>query len=381
MEEVRRLKRNEWGQAISLSDRLFRGEGQSSMKTAFPYSFSKALSQSFGAFEDGRLVSFMGLVPAVIRVGEARLDAFLLGQVGTEEAARGKGFASRVMDAVLEHIDRSGASLMLVSGARSLYERAACLSYGHMRKAELDSNWAKAALGGAKGTLLIRPLSAHDWFGMNRLAAGRFVGFDYSLRDLAELIEAEARASCMRHVHRVLVAEREGMLKGFLIYTLPQGGGSARQPEAIEWAGDAGVVSELLASAIERHSLPKLLVSLPGHETDLIERLGGESMTHGEYPGTIHIVDPQRLLAQLEPYWTRRGCSLPGEEQMRTEKGEARGVRLLAEGETMEWTARQWIDYLFCPSREAGGRREIPGWQPAAALPIPLPSPHGLLYV
>ena len=104
MVEIRRLRPDEWGQAAELTNRIFRDEEHTPMETAFRRSYSSSLSQSFGAFEDGKLVSFMGLVPAVIEVGPAKLNTYLLGQVCTDESARGKGYASRVMDAVLQHI-------------------------------------------------------------------------------------------------------------------------------------------------------------------------------------------------------------------------------------------------------------------------------------
>src|SRR5690606_27603145 len=131
MVQVRRLLPGDIPAAVRLADHVFRDSEQTSMITAFPYSFSTALSQSFGAFVDGVLVSMMGLVPAVIRMGPATVNTFLLGQVCTHETARGKGFASSVMQAVLSHIDQSNASIMLVSGSRSMYERANCLRYGH----------------------------------------------------------------------------------------------------------------------------------------------------------------------------------------------------------------------------------------------------------
>jgi GNAT superfamily N-acetyltransferase len=382
MTEIRPVERHEWGDAIKLADRIFRDREQTSMAEAFPYSFSGALSQSIGAFEQGRLVSFTGLVPAVMQVGPARLHAFLLGQVCTDPAFRGKGYASQVMDAVVRHIGRSGASLMYVSGSRSLYERNGCFSFGRMHTLTLTANWAKRRLAARDSGIVIRKRTGTDWLGISSLYHAKNVRFEYSVWDIADLIQAEPLASCMKQGHDVLAAESDGELAGFLVYTVPKIGiKTTRVPKAIEWAGDGRVVGDLLAHAIAIQGFEALQIGIPSHEEALLNELkqaGDSEEKTGPYPGTVHIANPARLLRQLEPYFRSEGYRLPEDYEVR--KAEDGSVILRsAEGEE-SFTAQQWIEALFSP--DDGMNNRLAGiFTGIRGLPVPLPSPHGLLYV
>lgn len=134
MTEYKLVREQEWSQAVSLADRVFRDDEQKSMAEGFPLVFSPALRQSYGAFEEGRLVAFIGLVPHLIRIGTAILKTFSIGAVCTDPDERGRGHAGRILELVQQHAADAGASLLLVSGARPLYTRAHCYPYGEMHR-------------------------------------------------------------------------------------------------------------------------------------------------------------------------------------------------------------------------------------------------------
>lgn len=143
--KIRLLNSNELQQAADLSDLVFGKPGQPSMGKSFPALFHPGVSHSYGAFTDeGELVAFMGLAPDVVRIGEARLNVFSIGSVCTHPDFRGQNLASTLLAECMDHARRSGASLVFVSGGRSLYRRAGCYDFGRVHYAMLDRSSAAA---------------------------------------------------------------------------------------------------------------------------------------------------------------------------------------------------------------------------------------------
>ncbi|WP_187274462.1 GNAT family N-acetyltransferase [Paenibacillus sp. N3.4] len=83
MTEIRLLQPGEWQAAIQLADKTFRNVGEDSMGIAFTHVFSPSLHQSYGLFIEGEIVSFIGLVPEIMRIGAAKLNVYAIGAVCT----------------------------------------------------------------------------------------------------------------------------------------------------------------------------------------------------------------------------------------------------------------------------------------------------------
>src|SRR4051812_3407039 len=115
MTEIRFANNEELKQAAALADSVFRDSEQTSMGVAFPQIFSAGLNQSMAAFEAGKLVAFMGLVPNIINVGHSQLQIHCLGSVCTDPEYRGKGHASLILEQIYAFIKQSGSCMLLVS--------------------------------------------------------------------------------------------------------------------------------------------------------------------------------------------------------------------------------------------------------------------------
>lgn len=379
MEEIRLLKQEEYSQAVELADQVFRKGRKPSTGTSYPYSFSSALGQSYGVFEDGELVSFLGLVPTVVNVHPSNLTAYKIGQVCTAEKARGKGYASQLLDLAIRHAERSQASLIFVSGDRQLYQRAECHRYGQMEVANLNVEWADRTIARFGQIYTLREAAAHDWFGIHRLAAARGVAYDYSLWDLAMLIEAESLASTARRGHKVLVAEYDGQLLGWLVCAVTRPDSNEWAAEAIEWAGEDEAVVLLLADSIRRYMLARVTVSIPSYASGLVPFMKDAIHTSTSYPGTVHVVHPGRLVRQLLPYLEAQQVAVSGE--ISTECPSDGHVYLRSGNEERLFSSRQWVEFLFGPRGTTSelGESDLADW--SKALPIPLPGPNGLGFV
>ncbi|WP_274363044.1 GNAT family N-acetyltransferase [Paenibacillus thermotolerans] len=380
MVEIRMLTDEEMKEAVRLSDSTFRDAEQPSMGPAFPYIFNDMMRHlSFGAFEDGRLISFMGLVPWEIAVGKATLRVFSLGSVCTHPDARGRGVASLVLQNIYEFIKEAGGSLLFVSGGRTLYTRTGCAFFGRVRRFALykDSVSHIARMGsGDASPVEIREMVPADVYDLKDIASARPVRYEFGVNELSALIKAEAHASCIKMKHRVLVAQRSGRTVGFAVIAVPRDGGKSGL--LIEQAGDADAVAQLLGAAVERFAMNGLSIPVAWHETELCSLLEGLPSSEEGHLGTVRIMDADALVAQLRPWLAERNAALA--ERLRIEERGDGMWAVHAGGETLEVTKEGLVALLFDNANAAQGAKPEAGAL-SGLFPVPLPYPGGLAYI
>ena len=299
---IRRLNRSEAQMAIELSDRVFREKDQVSMGKAFPFIFSEAfIESSYGYFIEGKLIVFMGLVPSTICIGNARVQVYSLGSVCTHPDYRGKGYASEVLEQILKDLQESEAALLLISGDRSLYTRKGSRFFGETSVFEIEEHHKVDCIENAE----IREMQQGDLHSITRCAHERRVRYEQTVTELNQLLQAEAYASCIKKQHRVLVAEVNDELKAFLVVGVPYHSDN-KTGTVIEWAGDPRLLLALLKEAIEKYNLDKLQIKVPWQETQLVESLSVIPSATENNQGTMLIIDPEKLLGQLKPFFEER---------------------------------------------------------------------------
>lgn len=307
MIEVRLVSEQEIQQCARLANLVFRQKGQKSMDTSFPHLYTKGFGQSLGVFEDGRLVSFLGIVPSIIRIESAILHVLSVGSVCTDPDSRGKGYASQLFALAKEYAKSCRASLMLVSGNRSLYTRSDCFRFGSLRRYRLDARSATDIYDPAGHTL--RAFKTTDWFDVWRIAQARPARYEQSLGDLSELIKAEGAGRRNRLQFKVLVAEAPGgSVESFAVVAVPRvgeesGGDSSDCAFVVEWGGTAALAAALFKSALRTYGLSALEIPVSWHEKEYHDLLKGSLFIQSTNFGTVHIVHASRLFAQLQPYW------------------------------------------------------------------------------
>ncbi|TCM99072.1 putative N-acetyltransferase YhbS [Paenibacillus sp. BK033] len=378
MVQIRRLTDAEMKEAVRLSDATFRDGNQTSMGRIFPFLFSDAaLHLSYGAFEeDGKLASFMGVVLWTIRIGEAALRVASLGSVCTEPSARGKGYASRLLEQVQSFTRDAGASLLLVSGDRSLYTRAGCSLFGRISKYRMNALQAESLLGNAEAIGEIREMRPEDLFGVQETAEAREVRYQLGINEFGALLKAEAIASVMRMSQRVLVQESRGKVVGFAVIGL-----SDTQPNGavLEFAGDSAQVVRLFANAVDRFGLQSLEIPVPWHEKDIHARLAAIPSSEEGQPGTVSILSGEALLDQLSP-WLKKQEPASGLRLERRDNGSwrmtdsaGRPSVALSDAELVQLLFdRAGTDTLHLPA-EAQAYQDL--------FPVPVPYTSGLCFV
>jgi predicted N-acetyltransferase YhbS len=379
MLDVRLLQADEFEDAVELSNRTFRESEQTSMAEAFPYVFSSSLRQSYGAFADGKLVSFVGLVPSIVRVGSARLNVYSVGSVCTDPDYRGRGYAGTVLNCILSHIDKAGASLLLVSGYGPLYTRMNCFRFGAVTRFIIEPDSAAVIARNAvvaNGNL--RELEPTDWFALAELARLREVGYEQSIWDLANLLQAQAIASCMKLHHKVLVVERQGKVEAFIVVAVPSHPNQKNQALAIEWAGNPYLIAGAFAQAVHRFQFEQLDVPVSWYETELVKVLTPAKSSRDQNLGTVHIVNPERFIRQLRPYLQAKHQQLSDGLQLQRLTDGRIEIRLNGWIDILD--ARSLVSLMFDPEPQVNSNPSL-----LSALrklfPIPFPYAGGLNYV
>ncbi|WP_442601763.1 GNAT family N-acetyltransferase [Paenibacillus sp. KN14-4R] len=377
MTEIRPLHDYEMQDAVALANAIFRDAEQSSMAAAFPLVFSESLGQSFGAFEDGKLVAFMGLVPAHIRIGETQLTVYSLGAVCTHPDYRGKGYAGQILDEIKEHVARAGASLLLVSGDRPLYIRAHCYQYGSVKRYLLDPQ-NTLTIPPLSDDVTIRELGVTDWFQLHQVASARFSRYEQSLSELASMIRSQAYASCVKMTHRTLVAEQNGQIIAYAVVCVPTQYKNSRPPFAVEHGGDPRAVAALLAHTVAAYKLNRMDAAIIWHNDGLHEALQSIPFEAESNYGTVHVANPELLMSQLQPYMQQKNAEIAASLQL-SNLGDGK-CKLTFGEQSYEMDAQELVSLLF----DTEPHTKLPAdvkQSLTAIFPLPFPLVSGLNYV
>ncbi|KKI93290.1 hypothetical protein WQ54_05535 [Bacillus sp. SA1-12] len=366
MVEIRQLQKQDREAAIALSNQTFRDDEQTSMVDAFPLMFSPGnIEQSIGAFAEGELVSFMGIVPAFIRIGTAKVAIYSLGSVCTAEEHRNKGYASQILDKVFQYLKTTDAALLLVSGDRSLYTRADCCYFGNSKRYLVNGK-------NAKYNHNIREMREGDLLSLVHLAQQRPIRYDQSVSDFQTLLQAEAFASCLKLTHKTLIMEENGELTSFLVLGIPNQTGKSI---AIEWAGNPNEITQLLAYAAKKYELEEIEVPIPWHDQELQKELHDAPFKSEKNQGTIYIIDPERLVKQLAPFLKTKL-----EEPIQCKSIQDGMIEVGIGTHKAILTKADFISVLFDPEPNNEKNKELQK-ESQGVFPLPFPYTAGLNYV
>ena len=346
--EIRQVRTGEIQQAIELADRIFRDEGHVSMGKSFPHVFSNQVQFSFGAFENGKLVSFIGLVPFKIIVGDAALSVFSIGAVCTDEAYQKRGISTRILREVYSFIEKAGASLLFVSGDRGLYRRNDCHHFGSV--SEYTVSGPLAGYGGG-----VREWRKSDLFQIDRIRRETAVRYEATPWEWSALVQSGGYASILKMDQEVLVSERDGAVEAYAVIGIPTENSAHKHGIVTDWGGNPQDVCGIFSKALEMKGLDRIEISVPFQDS-LNQHLSGHRVKKTGNGGTVYVVDHARLIGQVKPYLLSSGYT---EETVNDLK---KKLDLL--------TTEERIAHLF---GSGAGKTNVPT--------VPLPSTTGLWYV
>lgn len=366
--EIRNVKANEMDQAIQLADEIFRGEGHSSMGDAFPHVFSKGINHSFGAFEGDKLISFMGLVPSKIKIGEAEINVFSIGAVCTHEDYRQRGISSKLLNKVYQYIDEAGASLLLISGDRGLYTRNHCYHFGDTYQYSIHRS--KVNENDYKG--IIRRGKAVDIFQIDQLRRENSVHFDSSLWEWSSLLESSGYTSTFKIKQTLFIAEEHGVIRGYAVIGLPHDKSGKKETIVTEWGGEPKAIHSILANLLVEELTTEVILTIPWHEK-YHQEFNAYPFKKLQQGGTIYLVDAERFIDQIQPYLNERDSNLA--EKVRVAQKGIDEFQLFYSKSDLTLTRKELTEVLFSVQSTLRPR----GLE--NLFPIPLPYIEGMYYV
>jgi predicted N-acetyltransferase YhbS len=377
--QIRRIDAHDYPDAWKLANETFRSDGGKSMETTFPMSFFPGLHQSYGAFEEERLVSFIGLVPFIIWIGSAQLQVYALGAVCTHPDFRGKGYAGMLLESIVKHMEKAESPLVLVSGGRSLYTRIGCVEFGNFTVYSIDEAAAKKLVSKQAEDFTMRRMEAWDWFALRGLSQSKAVRYEQSLWDLATLLYAQGPENNLGLSKHIIVAEHisDGQLCGYVVVDDTNDSDTKTNAIAVEWAGSAEAVTRLLAEAVKLTNVNNLEVRIASEDIELIRMLEGVESRQDRNFGTVLITDAELFITQLRPYLASRNKDIS--DQL-TVQQLVDGVKVQLGEQSFSFSGSEFTALVFdgsCPN----ACDSLIGDSLRTLFPIPFPHTNGINFV
>lgn len=301
--QIRRVLTHELQQAAVLAENVFCADGDRYMESSFPALFQPGISHSYGAFTpEGILVSFMGMVPVQIQSGTHLISAYSIGAVCTHPDYRGQGFAGQLLDLCRQHARAAGASLLFISGDRSLYTRAGSVPFGQVTRFEWSADVAQA-IPDRSSEWTYRDLLPQDIFAIADHIQQQEAHIKWGLGDLQQFIGAQPMANIHKQQQHIRVAETaDHQIAGFVVFSIPHADvpDHERAGSVIESGGDPAVIYHLWTDALSQYELTSLTVRIPWQDQSLTHLLiqAGASPMIEQNGGTVLVIDDQALLTQ-----------------------------------------------------------------------------------
>ncbi len=309
MEGPRGLKAQEFDSLCTLVNTVFRSDGAGRMEEQYPLLFaSENFDQLFVMADDGVVVSHVGALTRDISVLGCRMSTMSIGAVATYESHRGRGLATRLMEAAVRKAVEQDAVLMPISGGRGLYTRLGAKRIGQyavftVPRDALPAGEGPAAGGTAAGDSDIRQAEPEDLHEMTRLYAEEPSRYVRSTADLRMAVDAAW--ICDRDGETVVIRE-EGRSVAYagIQKRRPNREDEASRARLAEIAGSRSALVRTLPRFYDRYNVDSLEIVITASDNELAALLRPHGVTAAPqgFTGTVLVLQPERLLQVFEDY-------------------------------------------------------------------------------
>ena len=252
-------------EAAELMRSVLRPAGE--LASEYPLVFSEeGAGQLLSLRDGGRVVSTCAVIERTLIYPGGERKVGLIGSVVTHPEARGRGYATKVLEYAEETLREQGCDhALLWADDPVFYGRRGYALEGH----EVDFLVDDGASPFPSTTLNVRPLSTGEGRAVHSLYSKHDARVERSAAETTELL------TCPRMT--VLVAEREGEIVSYVCF----GRGADLEGVAHEWGGDPEGVMACVAKLLEEHET--VFVMTPGEPGALGDRLDsiGALRAHG----------------------------------------------------------------------------------------------------
>lgn len=275
--EIRRLTQSDFYELRNLLDGVFSRHNGRNVQFAqgFPRLFGEANSYAaqshLGAFIDGKLVGTAAMYPLDYVVGDKHIRLIANGNIAVDEAYRGQGVMSALLEAVNAETDKCG-DVGYLHGSAVRYGRVGYVAGGVEYRLTVQP--------GEETGYTFRPVVQEDVTSLNKLWQQKT---DYILREDGDFISA------LRSGGReaVAVQDQHGALVGYVSLHRVNG-------HVEEYAFCGGLEPEIFPQ-IARDLGRSVTVTVSGYDPAAAERCKAVAEIKQRYPALFRIIHPEVL--------------------------------------------------------------------------------------
>lgn len=356
---------------VALANSVFRREG-GDMAAEFPLLFHPQRTEQLHIFTHrGRPVSLVGVTVNDVTMLGCPTRIACLGSVCTAEAHRKRGLAGHLVNAAAAAARDQGASVLLISGGRTLYARRGAVDAG----AFLEVSLAPEQIACDAAGLAVERLNEGDCEAALRLFEAEPVRFRRCVEDYAATVHCRCETR---------LARRGGEPVAVASLAQPK----EKQVRLVEFAGSRPAVAAIVAGAARDSDAQRVTVRGYPWDRGLRDVFLGWSVKPElrTFRGTVKLLDPARLWEDFRPLLSERiGAEAAASIEVHAEadalKIHTLTFRRAGEEITLCRAAALTAALLGHPKRRPLGRNSRGlGGVLKRALPVPLPM-YGLNYV
>jgi len=278
-------------QLVGLANRVFRPHG-GDMRREYPLLFDPENLENLRVVKlDGRIVSHVGLSIRDASILGFPLRVVSVGAVCTAPEARGRGFATALMQDAVAHSRANGCSLMLISGSRGLYHRMGAVNLTAFLKCRIPANSVPPVAGAIK----VSPAEEKDIPLLSQLYQREPVRFHRSAEDWHKLLKA---GMLMNHEADTFAAYDSRSLAAYACVQRPT---SDSPPRIGEYAGSRAAVRLMIPWIAKHYSAGSVEITLMPRDVEMQVLLQNEgaAFEHQPFGGTVLIIDVPAFFAAL----------------------------------------------------------------------------------
>jgi len=337
MQGPRGTKPEEFDEVTELVNLVFHGGrlDPPTMKDNFPMLFSDwNLNNLRIIVEDGKVVSHIGVSQREISVYGCRTRVGSIGSVCTHPDYRGRGFATMLLEDTIKRLDADGATVMVISGGRGLYQRAGCRGVGkgynfHISRSDLDkfpsANNPLPPCGKGPDIEIVSYQEAEHLKQFAEIQQREAIRFLRPMDDFKAMLDVIVMRRELGQRNDVLALQRGGTCFAYMVISIDKKRDSEELVCRIgEYGGSRLAIMSAIKMLFGRHDFNGLIVGVLPQDTEflyLLEALGLQPSVN-TLAGTMRIINFVRLMEQFMPYIQQRlGRKTAKALQFKTDNG------------------------------------------------------------
>ena len=259
--------------------------------------------------EDGKVVSHAGMIHHQASLFGCTVKVTCVGEVGTYEAYRGRGFGSRVFQDCCDKAAADGVDFMQISGGRSLYTRVGC----RPTRSEYEFTITRENVAGIRAAAEPFDVAA---IGVEQAAELSWIARVEPVRFFRPLDEwriALRRGKVLWRDAHFWVIRRGGEPLAYLFVNPPEA--LRRAPDSpprlrvAEYAGDRSAIYSTLPFLFDHYDTSEVSLYVQPDDTWFRQRLSSAGLVGDPNPRThttIRVINFVQLLERCRPLLAER---------------------------------------------------------------------------